>query len=114
MYTIWNNKITIRFEACRPYNSGLIRRAISGENLILLRVNNNGADQLAHPCSLICTFDIHSPEDILATLVTCTISRFSLVSVAEQAGFNLNSAYPDQPIYSPAQVQADDKSTFIL
>ena len=37
----------------------------SGENLTLLHVNTKGADQPAHPHSLISTFVIRYPESII-------------------------------------------------
>ena len=56
------------------------------ENLALLHTNNKGADQLAHPRSLISPFVIRSFERIKTELATFSISILYLVSVAEQAG----------------------------
>ena len=52
-------------------------------------VNNKGADQPAHPRSLISALFIRFLESIISRLATSKISIFLLVSVAEQAGLNL-------------------------
>ena len=49
--------------------------------------NNIGADQLAHPCSLISAFAIHKLNSIVSKLAPSEISLFYLVSLAEKAGF---------------------------
>ena len=59
------------------------------ENLILLHVNNNGTDQPVHPHSLISAIAICSLENAISKLATCKISRFYLVSLAEQAGLSM-------------------------
>ena len=51
--------------------------------------NNKGADQPAHPCSLISTFDIRIFESTISKLTTSEISIFQLVSVAEETGLSL-------------------------
>ena len=51
--------------------------------------NNKGADQLAHPCSLISAFAIHLLNSIIFKLAPIEISLFYLVSVAEKAGFGM-------------------------
>ena len=51
--------------------------------------NNKGADQPAHPRSLISAFLIRLLESIISRLATSEISYFLLVSEAEQAGLNL-------------------------
>ena len=52
-------------------------------------MNNKGADQPAHPRSLISAFVIRLLESIISRLATNEISFFYLVSVAEQAGLSL-------------------------
>ena len=52
-------------------------------------VNNKGADQPAHPRSLISAFVIHLLESIISRLARSEISIFQLVSVTEQAGLKL-------------------------
>ena len=61
------------------------------ESLRSLRgfVNNKGADQPAHPCSLISAFLICLLESIISIICTSRISLFYLVSVTEQAGLSL-------------------------
>ena len=51
--------------------------------------NNKGADQLAHPRSLISAFAIHKLNRIVFKLAPSEISQFCLVSVAEKAGFGM-------------------------
>ena len=52
--------------------------------------NSKGADQPAHPCSLISTFVVRSLDSIIPILDTSGISRLQqLASVAEQAGSSL-------------------------
>ena len=63
--------------------------ALERENLSLVFVNNKGADQPAHPRSLISTFVILLLECIISKLATCKISIFWLVCVAEETGLSL-------------------------
>ena len=51
--------------------------------------NNKGADQPAHPRSLISTFVVRCLDSMICILARSKVSRFWLVSVAEQAGLNL-------------------------
>ena len=56
---------------------------MSCENLSMPYVNNKGADQPAHPCSLISVFVIRCLDNIIPLLAIAGISRLQLVSVAE-------------------------------
>ena len=51
--------------------------------------NNNGADQPAHPHSLISALVIHIMESIICKLATSEISVYCLVHVAEETGLKL-------------------------
>ena len=51
-------------------------------------MNNTGADQPAHPRSLISAFVIRFFESIISRLATSKISIFELVFVVEQVGLN--------------------------
>ena len=51
--------------------------------------NNKSADQPAHPRSLISTFVVRCLDSIICILALSAVSRFQLVSVAEQTGLNL-------------------------
>ena len=51
--------------------------------------NSKGADQPAHPSSLISAFVIRLLESVISRLATNEILFFYLVSVAEQAGLKL-------------------------
>ena len=63
--------------------------ATSWENLLMLYVNNKGADQTAHLRNLIISFVIHCLDSILPLLAKAEISRPQLVLVAEQASLSL-------------------------
>ena len=52
-------------------------------------VNNKGADQPAHPRSLISAFVVRCLDSIIPLLAIAEISRLKLSSVAEQAGSSL-------------------------
>ena len=58
-------------------------------------MNNTGADQPVHPCSLISAFVIRFLERIICKLAPGEIAIFQLVSVAEETGLKL--ALPDTP-----------------
>ena len=51
--------------------------------------NNTGADQPAHPRSLISAFVIHVFESILSRLDTSEISNFKIAFVAEETDLSL-------------------------
>ena len=62
-------------------------KKVSRGILPLGSANNKGADQLAHPRSLISAFAIHLLNRIIFKLAPIEILLFYLVSVAEKAGF---------------------------
>ena len=51
--------------------------------------NNKGADQPAHPGSLISAFVIHCLESVICIVAISTFPRLLLAAVAEQAGLSL-------------------------
>ena len=51
--------------------------------------NKKGADQPAHPCSLISTFVVHCQDRMIPLVYIPKISRFQLVSVTEQVSLCL-------------------------
>ena len=51
--------------------------------------DNKGADQPAHPRSLISAFVFRFLKSIISKLATSDISTFYLVSVTEETGLNL-------------------------
>ena len=67
----------------------LIKWAATRENLSWDVANNTGADQPAHPRSLISAYVIRFLESIICILSTGEISFFQLVSVAEETGLKL-------------------------
>ena len=62
---------------------------MSHENLALLQVNKQAADQPAHMHNLISAFVIRYLESIVVSLAPCKISIFQLVYVVEQGGLSL-------------------------
>ena len=55
--------------------------------------NNKGADQPAHPRSLISAFVVRCLDSIISLLAIAEISRPELVSSTEQAGLSLTWSY---------------------
>ena len=64
--------------------------AATWRNLFLPYANNKGADQPAHPRSLISTFVVRSLDSKIPLLAIAKISRLLLVSVTEKAGLSLS------------------------
>ena len=62
--------------------------------------NNKGADQPAHPRSLISAFVIHLSKSIISRLITSEISIFQLVSEAEETGLKLACRKPRRQVFS--------------
>ena len=56
---------------------------------VLPYANKKGADQPAHPHSLISTFVVHCLDSTIPILAKSKISRLYLASEAEQAGLSL-------------------------
>ena len=56
---------------------------------LMLYANNKGADQPAHPRSLISAFVVRCLDSIISLGSIAGISRLWLASVTEQAGFSL-------------------------
>ena len=57
--------------------------------MYLLHANTKGADQPAHPRSLISAFVIRSLNGMIVNHIVSKISRFYLVAVAEKADLSL-------------------------
>ena len=60
------------------------------QNLFIPYANIKGADQPAHPSSLISTFIVRCLDSIIPLLAIAELSRLYLDSSAEQAGLSLN------------------------
>ena len=58
-------------------------------NLFMPYANNKGADQPAHPRSLISTFVVRCLDSIIPLVSISEFSSHYLASVAEQAGLRL-------------------------
>ena len=61
--------------------------------------NNKGADQPAHPRSLISAFVIRFLESIISKLAASEISIFELVPDAQQAGLNLTLSETPKTVF---------------
>ena len=76
------------------YFSHPVKWAMSWENLLMPYTNNKGADQPAHPCSLISAFVVHCLDSIVPLVSIPEISSLYLASVAVQAGLCLPGRKP--------------------
>ena len=62
--------------------------------------NNEGADQPAHPCSLISTFVVHCLDSVMSLVSVIIISSLMLASVAEQASLCLTWSETPEDTFS--------------
>ena len=67
---------------------------------LMVNANNKDADQPAHPRSLISTFVVRYLDSMICILALSKVSRFQLVSVAEQAGLNLTRSKIPEDTFS--------------
>ena len=67
----------------------MVDGARSRENLFMPYANNKGADQPAHPCSLISTFVVRCLDSIILLVSISEIWSLYLASVAAQTGLCL-------------------------
>ena len=67
---------------------------------LMTYANNKGADQPAHPRSLISTFVVRWVNNMICILAIPKVSRIYLASVAEQAGLNVTwSKIPEDTFF---------------
>ena len=59
--------------------------------------NNKGADQPAHPRSLISAFVVRCLDSLMSLVSVTKFQNFLLASVAEQAGLSLTASEPPPP-----------------
>ena len=59
------------------------------KRVLMSYANNKGADQPAHPCSLISAFVVHCLDNVMSLVSVTKISSLMLVSVAEQVSLSL-------------------------
>ena len=76
--------------------------AMSWENLFMPYANNKGADQPAHPRSLISTFVVHCLDtcSMISLVSISEISSLQLVSGAAHAGLCLTWSKPRRQVFS--------------
>ena len=72
---------------------------------IMPYANNKGADQPAQSPSLISTFVVRCLDSMLCILALRKVSRFQLVSIAEQAGLNLTWSKIPEDTFSRDEAQ---------
>ena len=75
--------------------------------------NNKGADQPAHPRSLISVFVVRCLDSVMSLVSVTKISSLMLASVAEQTNLSLTwSETPEDTFsYDEAQMLSTDSST---
>ena len=62
--------------------------------------NNKGADQPAHPHSLISAFIVHCLDSVISLVSVIKISNLKLASVAEQAGLSVTWSETPEDTFS--------------
>ena len=67
---------------------------------LMTYANNKGADQPAHPCSLISAFVVHCLDSVMSLVPVTKISSLMLASVAEQASLSLTWSKTPEDMFS--------------
>ena len=67
--------------------------------------NNKGADQPAHPGSLISAFVVHCLDSVMSLVSVTKISRLMLAYVAEQASLSLTWSEIPEGTFSHDEAQ---------
>ena len=67
--------------------------------------NNKGADQPAHPRSLISAFVVRDLDSVMSLVVVTKISSLILASVAEQASLSLPWSETPEDTFSHDEAQ---------
>ena len=67
--------------------------------------NNKGADQPAHPRSLISAFVVHCLDSVMSLVSVTKISSLMLVSAAEQASLSLTWLETPEDTFSHDEAQ---------
>ena len=77
---------------------------------VMSYANNKGADQPAHPRSLISAFVVRCLDSVMSLVSVTKISSLMLASVDEQAGLSLTWSETPEDTFShdEAQVYSDD------
>ena len=71
--------------------------------------NNKGADQPAHPRSLISAFIVRCLDSVMSLVSVTTISRLLLASVAEQASLSRTWSETPEDTFSHDEAQMKSK-----
>ena len=72
---------------------------------VMSYANNKGADQPAHPCSLISTFVVRCLDSVMSLVSVTRISSPMLASVAKQASLSLTLSEPPEDRFSHDEAQ---------
>ena len=72
---------------------------------VLCHANNKGADQPAHPRSLISAFVVRCLGSVISLVSVTKISSLMLASVAEQAGLSLTRSETPKDTFSHDESQ---------
>ena len=70
--------------------------------------NNKGADQRAHPSSLISGFLVRCLDSVMSAVSVTKVSSPMLASVAEQASLSLTSSEPSEDTFSHGEAQIEN------
>ena len=76
-------------------------------------LNNKGADQPAHPWSLISAFVVRCLDSVMSLISSTKISSFMLASVAEQANSSLTWSETPEDTFSHVKAQMNVPLLFI-
>ena len=71
---------------------------------LMAHANSKGADQSAHPRSLISTFVVRCLNSMICILAISKVLRSHLTFVAEQAGLNVTCLKIPEGTFSPRDV----------
>ena len=116
LWTCLNLKYRISFKfktsfcTLRAVSTGLYTCIWAGpwEMCLISYVNNKGADQPAHPRSLISAFVVRCLDSVMSLVSVTKISSLILASVAEQASLSLTWSETPEDTHGAAHIQRTD------
>ena len=80
---------------------------------LMSHANNKGADQPAHPRSLISAFVVRCLDSVMPLVSVANISSLMLASVAEQASLSLTWSETPEDTFSRDEAHLDCRDTYI-
>ena len=75
-----------------------------GKTCLMSYANNKGADQPAHPRSLISAFVVRCLDNVMSVVSVTKISSIMLASVAEQSSLSLTCSETPEETFSHDEV----------